>query len=202
MKDYVLTKTNLYDLPIKKIHYSFKVGDIQPLETPKYLIIHHTGNTKTIQKIINLHIKKKMWASIGYHFLIGKNGQIYYARDIKLVGAHTKGFNTKAIGIALFGNFNEIEPSKKQLESLNLLVTKLKKEKKIQKILGHNEAIYSELRNKYKKLPKTEILSIKDDISYYSFLKKISEIVDKNDPLLEKFKTCPGFNMYEHIKKL
>jgi hypothetical protein len=208
MKQYTLTKDEIFGIPVKKINYNFEIDGIKPLKTPQYIIIHHTGNPNTIQKIINNHVKKKHFTSIGYHILIGKNGQVYYSRDIEKTGAHTFKYNTKAIGIGLFGNFNKTHPTEKQLDSLNKVVDILSKELNIKEVLGHNQAIYKLLKQeKGLKIPELNPIEITNDIKYYSFLKEVDEIVKKynNDEvsnIFNKLKACPGVNMYKHLKKI
>jgi len=142
----MISKIEKFGLKIKKINYSFKITNTNSPTKFIKIIVHHVGKTKTIQEIIDLHVKKNHWSSIGYHFLIGKRGQIYYSRDLKYAGAHTFGYNKNSIGIALFGNFDETEPTTKQIVSLNNLVDALKQEYKIKKVLGHNQAIYKLLK--------------------------------------------------------
>lgn len=207
MKDYILSKYEIFNLQVKKINYTFKVE--KPKVTPKYdkIIIHHTGNTKTIQKIINLHVNKNKWTSIGYHFLIGKNGQIYYSRDLSSPGAHTYGFNKEAIGIGFFGNFNKNQPSEKQIEIGKKLILLLKENYKIKKVLGHNQAIYSLLKKEFplSKLPKLDLKKIDSDIKYYENLKIIEKNIKEKypqketDELLKRLKSCPGVNMYIYL---
>lgn len=38
-------------------------------------------------------------------FLIGGNGKIYEGAGWNFVGAHTKGYNAKALGIAFIGDY-------------------------------------------------------------------------------------------------
>ncbi len=45
------------------------------------------------------------WSSIGYHYVVGRNGQVAEARPISKVGAHAKGHNKSSIGVALVGGF-------------------------------------------------------------------------------------------------
>ncbi len=208
MKQYLLTKTEIFGMPVKKINYSFEVEEPKPMKKVTSIIIHHTGNSNTIQKIINNHVKKKHYTSIGYHIIIGKNGQIYYSRDISKIGAHTYSYNTKSIGIALFGNFNKNEPSNKQIETLNKVLDILTKELNIKKVIGHNQAIYDLLKGSKKlTLPEIEPISITNDIEYYSFLKKIDIEVQqsKDEELLNIFnrlKTCPGINFYKSLQEI
>jgi len=99
----------------------------------KHIVVHHTatdiGNAILIHKS---HHDRGFWYGLGYHFLIdngtlGKgDGQIEQSpRWIKqMKGAHCKvgGMNSKGIGIALVGNFNEDLPTPKQMESLAYLL--------------------------------------------------------------------------------
>lgn len=209
MKEYILTKIDYLGLNFKKINYTFKVENSSI--TPKFdkIIIHHTGNPRTIQKIIDLHVNKNHWTSIGYHFLIGKNGQIYYSRELSNPGAHTYGFNKEAIGIGFFGNFSKVEPTEKQIESGKKLILALKENFKIKQILGHNQAIYSLLQKEFvnAKLPKLNLLEINNDFKYYEKIKEIEKSVksvysDKeSDNLLKRLKSCPGVNMYKYLKE-
>lgn len=208
MKQYLLTKTELFGIPVKKINYNFKVDETKDMKKPQYIIIHHTGNANTIQKIINSHVKKKHYTSIGYHLLIGKNGQVYFSRELNKVGAHTFGYNSKAIGIAIFGNFNKNEPSPKQLETLKKLIDIMSKELHIKEIMGHNQAVYKLLLKKeIAQLPEVDPIDIVNDIEYYSFLKKVDEKIleTKNEEaiqLMNKLKTCPGINIYKPLKEI
>jgi len=205
MKNYILKKIMLFGLDMKEIIYDFKpIETNQPTHWIK-IIIHHTGeNQNTIQKIIDKHIKKNRWSSIGYHFMIGKNGQIYYCRNLKNAGAHTFGYNRNSIGIALFGNFDEVMPTEKQITILKKLVFAIEKNYKIRKIYGHNQAIYKTIKEKYFRvnIPMQNILDIGTKLSYDLFVKQVTEKVLKFDAskstvdLIKKFKTCPGFNLY------
>lgn len=99
----------------------------------KYIVIHHTATDIGNAILINrTHHDRGFWYGLGYHFLIdngtlGKgDGQIEQSpRWVKqMQGAHCKagGMNSKSIGIALVGNFNEELPTQKQLDSLAYLI--------------------------------------------------------------------------------
>ncbi|MGA7878255.1 MAG: N-acetylmuramoyl-L-alanine amidase [Desulfoferrobacter sp.] len=99
----------------------------------RYIVIHHTATDIGNAMLINrTHHDRGFWYGLGYHFLIdngtlGKgDGQIEQSpRWIKqMKGAHCKagGMNSKGIGIALVGNFNEEFPTQKQLDSLAYLL--------------------------------------------------------------------------------
>ena len=70
------------------------------------------------------HIKIRHWRDIGYNFLVGGDGQVYEGRGWKSMGAHTKDYNSKSIGIAFIGTFNDNKPPKQQLEACRGLIDK------------------------------------------------------------------------------
>ncbi|GFT51628.1 peptidoglycan-recognition protein SB1, partial [Nephila pilipes] len=85
-----------------------------------HVFIHHTDGatcssketcSKVIRQIQEDHQKRKKFADIGYSFLVGGDGRIYEGRGWKAVGAHTEGYNSKALGISFMGNFDKVEPS-------------------------------------------------------------------------------------------
>ena len=47
--------------------------------------------------------KKRGWSGIGYHYVVGLNGNIEYGRSVYSTGAHVKGHNTGSIGICYIG---------------------------------------------------------------------------------------------------
>lgn len=70
------------------------------------IVIHCTasreGQAMTVEQIRAEH-KKQGWADIGYHYVIGLNGETWNGRDVDLVGAHVSGHNAHSIGIAYVG---------------------------------------------------------------------------------------------------
>ena len=209
MKQYILTKLKLFnEIPVKKINYSFKVPESKPLKKIKSIIIHQTGTKNTIQKVINTHIKEKRYSSIGYHLMIGKNGQIYQARNLDQMGAHTFGYNSDSIGIALFGDFNKTEPTRKQIETLNYLIQNIKEKFNIKDVFGYNQAIYNLLKDKMnKQLKGKDLTQIENDIKFYEFLKSVDKKVKakKNEELesiFNKLKPSPGVHLSKSISDL
>ncbi|MFD9006283.1 N-acetylmuramoyl-L-alanine amidase [Streptomyces sp. NPDC059582] len=90
----------------------------------KAAFVHHTasGNKykcsqvpSLIRSIYRYHVKSMGWRDIGYNFLVDKCGNIYEGRAggvTKAVrGAHTLGFNTNSMGIAVLGTFGSTKPS-------------------------------------------------------------------------------------------
>ncbi|MGK5697267.1 peptidoglycan recognition protein family protein, partial [Streptomyces sp. URMC 128] len=86
--------------------------------------VHHTasGNNyrcsqspSLIRSIYRYHVKSMGWRDIGYNFLIDKCGKIYEGRAggvaKPVLGAHTLGFNSNSMGIAVLGSYGTKKPS-------------------------------------------------------------------------------------------
>lgn len=103
---------------------SFNWSWTRPLAQVKYLAVHHTAGpiSQTPQQIANFHINSNGWGGIGYHFLIGNDGTVYYVGDISTARANVANLNEQVLGICLIGNFtNGNNPSTAQLDSLHKL---------------------------------------------------------------------------------
>ena len=89
----------------------------------KAAFVHHTasGNgyrctqaPSLIRGIYRYHVKSRGWRDIGYNFLVDKCGNIYEGRAggvaKPVLGAHTLGFNTNSVGIAVLGSYGSKKP--------------------------------------------------------------------------------------------
>lgn len=209
-KNYLLEKITFLNLKMKKIDYTFPLEKTNKPTKWINIIIHHTKNQKTIQDIINLHVKTNNWSEIGYHFLISKAGTIYYSRQLNTAGAHTFKYNRNSIGIALFGNFDETKPTLKQISSLQKLIKSLQNKYEIKRILGHNQAAFKIIKKKFwkLKLKNLDLKKIQNKNSFKKFLKETTtKILETNSDkktidIIEHLTTCPGFFMYQELCKL
>ena len=87
------------------------------------IVLHHTaGGDKTVESIHQMHLARRGFHGIGYHFLIRHSGAIYQGRPIQAVGQHASRANSDSIGIALTGNFQTARPTEQQMNSLRLLI--------------------------------------------------------------------------------
>lgn len=90
----------------------------------KAAFVHHTstGNNyscsqapSVIRGIYRYHVKSMGWRDIGYNFLVDKCGTIYEGRAggvaKAVLGAHTLGFNSNSMGVAVIGSYNSSKPS-------------------------------------------------------------------------------------------
>ena len=102
---------------------SYNFSWVRPSSQVNYLAIHHTAapDTQTPNEIANFHINSNGWGGIGYHFVISKEGVVYYVGDISTARANVANLNEQVIGICLIGNFTSIEPSAEQVDSCGKL---------------------------------------------------------------------------------
>ena len=117
----------------------------------KYVIISHTATdfchtqsacTKKVQLLQTYHIESQHWSDIGYNFLVGGDGLAYVGRGWDYEGAHTLTYNNISIGISFIGAFNDVEPTKAQLEAAQKLIelgVKLGKISENYVLLGHRQ---------------------------------------------------------------
>ncbi|MEU1853006.1 N-acetylmuramoyl-L-alanine amidase [Streptomyces sp. NPDC019990] len=90
----------------------------------KAAFVHHTASGSNyrcsqspslIRSIYRYHVKSMGWRDVGYNFLIDKCGKVYEGRAggvaKPVLGAHTRGFNSNSMGIAVLGSYDATKPS-------------------------------------------------------------------------------------------
>jgi peptidoglycan recognition protein LE len=77
-----------------------------------------------VRNIQTYHIESRRWEDIAYNFLVGCDGSVYEGRGWNRVGAHTYGYNQRAIGISFVGTFIRTLPPKISLKACKLLIEK------------------------------------------------------------------------------
>jgi hypothetical protein len=117
------------------------VYDAPLTEALHTLVVHHSARDVNdgAHEIQRLHMELNGFADIGYHFVIDAEGIIYEGRPITARGAHTGGRNTGTIGVVLLGNFEELEPTPAQLESLEELGRCLRDTYVLTHLAGHRD---------------------------------------------------------------
>jgi hypothetical protein len=103
------------------------------------LVVHHSALPATdgALAIQRLHMERRGYADIGYHFVVDNSGLIYAGRDLNVRGAHTGGANTGTVGVVLLGNFEHAEPEPAQLDSLRQLAAYLASAFALTHLAGH-----------------------------------------------------------------
>lgn len=95
-----------------------------------------------VRLIQTFHIESRGWDDIGYNFLVGGDGSVYFGRGWDYEGAHTKGYNRYSIGIAFIGTFNNDPPPKQQIDACLKIISqgiKLGKLTKDYKLFAHRQ---------------------------------------------------------------
>ena len=132
---------------LPKPNYGFGGILKQSKRTIKEIIVHCTatpeGRVETVQSIRNMH-KAKGWSDIGYHYLIGLNGECWEGRNVNLIGAHCEGHNSNSIGVCYVGGVDKKMQAKdtrteKQKYALVALLKDLRKLYPKAKIYGHHD---------------------------------------------------------------
>lgn len=132
---------------LPKPNYGFGGILKQSKRTIKEIIVHCTatpeGRVETVQSIRNMH-KAKGWSDIGYHYLIGLNGERWEGRNVNLIGAHCEGHNSNSIGVCYVGGVDKKMQAKdtrteKQKDALVALLKDLHKLYPKAKIYGHRD---------------------------------------------------------------
>ena len=109
------------------------------------IVIHCTQTPKDmdidVAKVTEWHTQRG-FDTIGYHYLIKRDGTLQTGRDEDAVGAHAVAVNGTSIGVALAGGGtadmgweNNFAPV--QFETLKSIILKLKDKYDIEKIIGH-----------------------------------------------------------------
>ena len=86
--------------------------------------------------------KRNKTDTIGYHYLIKRDGTLQVGRDEDVTGAHAVAVNGTSIGVALVGGGTvdmgwEDNFLPEQFETLKSILIKLKDKYNIEKIIGH-----------------------------------------------------------------
>ncbi|MCP3820479.1 N-acetylmuramoyl-L-alanine amidase [Streptomyces sp. A3M-1-3] len=100
-------------------------------KTVKAAFVHHSasGNnyqcsqaSSVLRSIYRYHVRSNGWRDFGYNFAVDKCGNIYEGRAggvaKPVLGAHTLGFNSNSMGIAVLGSFGNSAPPKAAVDAV------------------------------------------------------------------------------------
>lgn len=110
-------------LDIKKADLKWN-GSLKSLDLSKikYIMVHHTAHpTWNIYDVHNFHQHTNGWIGIGYNFFINPDGTVFEGRGLN-VGAGATGYNYNSIHVCFAGNFENTNPTQKQLENGKKLI--------------------------------------------------------------------------------
>ena len=111
-----------YDLGI-----TWDLSTLETRDSTDAIVIHHSAGPawQNAENIHAAHRDGNGWVGIGYHYCINDAGEIQIGRPRDAIGAHAAGHNSNTIGICVIGNYDMIEPSRDQIESLSMLIAAL-----------------------------------------------------------------------------
>lgn len=110
-------------------------------------IILHCSATEEGKDFRAVDVKKwhlqRGFSDIGYHYIIDINGMIESGRDLSVIGAHCKGYNSDSIGICYIGGLDRLKkPKDTRTEYQKLSLRNLIKELRVTfgniPVYGHN----------------------------------------------------------------
>lgn len=114
--------------------------------TIKEIIIHCAatpeGKDFTVDDIRKWHLAQG-WSDIGYHYVIGRHGELWEGRPVDNVGAHCVNHNRYSIGVCYVGGVAKDGKTPKDTRTLQqkaqliLLLQELRKLYPNAKIYGH-----------------------------------------------------------------
>ena len=112
------------------------------------IIVHCTatpeGKDYTIKDITQWH-KQRGFSTIGYHYVVYRDGSVHTGRDVNVAGAHCTGHNAHSIGVCYVGGLAKDGKTPKdtrtnvQKASLEILLRKLRTLYPTAKIYGHRD---------------------------------------------------------------
>jgi N-acetyl-anhydromuramyl-L-alanine amidase AmpD len=126
---------------------------IHPRYTPqsrsatKWLVVHCSATAPTqdigVREITQWHIQRG-FDTIGYHYVIRRDGSQETGRPENAIGAHVKGHNAKSVGVCLVGGVSaagkpENNFTETQFATLGKLLDQLQSRYPKARILGHRD---------------------------------------------------------------
>ncbi|MFH7595630.1 peptidoglycan recognition protein [Streptomyces racemochromogenes] len=95
------------------------------------VFVHHTAQTNAydcadspaiVRGLQVLHQRANGWKDLGYNYVVDKCGTVFEGRaggsDRPVTGAHTLGFNTDTLGVAVIGRYTDEEAPPAALEAV------------------------------------------------------------------------------------
>ena len=144
-------------------------GDLRAMY--RTVVVHHAAEYKdddptTMKYIQDLHMDDRKWADIGYHFGVGRTGQIFEGRTMSARGAHTEHYNTGSVGVVFFGHFERYAPTPEQLEAGRQFIDWLALRLELTHLAGHHDFNdFTKCPGKYM-IPSLPVLAISAGLIY------------------------------------
>ena len=148
-----------------------------------YIIYHHIGAVSgTVEGIHKYHRDTRGWSGIGYNFVIYKNGTIHEGRGLEYVGAHCTDYNSVSVGVAVVGEYENLEKEMPvaQYKALLELTKYLKKVYPKAELKKHKDFANTDCCGQYFPFDKVK-----------NYEKSLTELSGKNSEVesMERYKT-------------
>lgn len=118
----------IIDITPELLTHETEEYDMRHTDAITTLTIHHTvgPSDQPVGNLAQFHVMVRDWPGIGYHFVINGLGTIYQTNWLSTVSYHAANENYYSVGIALQGDFTDVEPSKEQQDAAKWLISYLK----------------------------------------------------------------------------
>lgn len=116
-------------------------------KSTELIVIHcsatHASMDIGVREITQWHIQRG-FDTVGYHYVIRRNGELEVGRPEGVIGAHARGHNANSIGVCLAGGVNRQNIAQnnftaEQYTTLASLLKQLKMRYPEARILGHRD---------------------------------------------------------------
>lgn len=113
----------------------------------RYLVVHCSATQAKAnigaKEITRMH-RERGFLTIGYHFVIRRDGTVEKGRALDAIGAHAEGWNSRSLGICLVGGIDKDgKPQNNftddQFATLAKLLMDLRKDFPKASVLGHRD---------------------------------------------------------------
>ncbi|TDV67909.1 N-acetylmuramoyl-L-alanine amidase [Pseudomonas sp. LP_7_YM] len=116
-------------------------------KTTELLVVHCSATRPTLDigvKDITQWHRQRGFDTVGYHYVIRRNGEVQTGRPESAIGAHVKGHNANSIGVCLAGGVDatgkpENNFTSEQFAALRGLLEQLGTRYPDARILGHRD---------------------------------------------------------------
>jgi N-acetylmuramoyl-L-alanine amidase len=115
------------------------------------ITVHHTAelpamtqrtDAELVRSVQAFHQDERGWADIGYHFVVGRAGDVFEGRPLDVQGAHAGGGNNvRNLGVSVIGDWGERLPPPPALATLERLLDDLMRRHGVPaaKVHGHRD---------------------------------------------------------------
>ncbi|MFH1740405.1 MAG: peptidoglycan recognition family protein [bacterium] len=105
------------------------------------IVLHHSATTSgSPQAFADYHVDHNKWPGIGYHGVVGKEGETWKTNEPETISYHAAGTNGRSLGICMIGNFDKEVPGEAQMDAaVELCRYYMDVFPGIKNVLGHRE---------------------------------------------------------------